>query len=678
MAYMAYTSSKAILEEELSASLLSIADRQALQINSLLKAKVNRAEAMSSLPQIVDLAMGLEKNSINPETARLLVKYQEAFDFVGIFLISPKGEVLFSNREAYQGKSLQSPELRKLEISRLYSSVNTIMEPETSDFTRLEGEDKPVAFIGVPIRKERKVVGVLALEIDNQDIQEVASNYLGLKQTGETVIAGKKGDQVFFTINTRFAANAALQQSVDAQNGQSPILEAVQGKRGSGIGIDYRGVEVLAAWSYIPALRNGMVVKIDVEEAFSPIQDLTQRLILIVGVCVILVTLVTVFVSQSLSRPIVELTKVTEKVAAGDLNQQVHLNDQTEIGRLANAFNQMIGKILAAQEELQEYNQTLEERVADRTKELEAKNRLVEEQRREIQDERNELSVMNEELNQLNEELQANIEKVEKQKKAIQTQNTNILASIQYAKRIQSAILPSPALLSFRLPNSFVLFKPRDIVSGDFYWCLQRNDKIVVAVIDCTGHGVPGAFMSVIGDTLLNQIVNVKGITDPAEILSQMDDGVMKALKKDDTFNQDSMDGAICTIDPMNNTIEYAGARNRLIYTQNGKLNVVQADRMSIGGMWYRNKLEERRFTKHTIKVESPMTCYLFSDGYRDQFGGPNDTKMTMKRFKKTLELIHDKEPKVQKNILNDQFLTWKGHHRQTDDVLVLGFKVGD
>ncbi len=255
----------------------------------------------------------------------------------------------------------------------------------------------------------------------------------------------------------------------------------------------------------------------------------------------------------------------------------------------------------------------------------------------------------------------------------IEKKNKDITSSIEYAKRIQTAILPLEQTISKFLPEHFILFKPRDIVSGDFYWFAEKNGKIIIAAVDCTGHGVPGAFMSMIGYEILNTIVINHGITDPAEILTLQNKYIRTALKQDTTDNQDGMDMALCVISEDRKTVEFAGAKNPLIYIKDNKLYKVKGNRQSIGGYQYKAIAE---FTKHVIEVESPMWFYIFSDGYQDQFGDNPPRKFMAKYFYDLLFKIHKLPMDEQLKMLDETIVKWQNGHSQTDDILVIGFKL--
>lgn len=260
------------------------------------------------------------------------------------------------------------------------------------------------------------------------------------------------------------------------------------------------------------------------------------------------------------------------------------------------------------------------------------------------------------------------------QNEIIEENHRNITDSIRYAEKIQHSILPREESIRKHLPDSFVYFKPKDIVSGDFYWFTTSGDKIIIAAIDCTGHGVPGALMSMLGNSLLNRIVNDLGITEPAEILSELRIGVIASLKKNGTDSANGgMDMALCTIDKNEKVLKYAGAFNPLWFVRNGELQTIRASRMPIGR--YMHKTTEP-FEQHTIDLHDGDVFYIFSDGFQDQFGGPDDRKFSAKRFKALLRDIHDKPLTQQEKLLDNTFSSWIGKQEQIDDIVVIGFKV--
>ncbi|MGF1532550.1 MAG: tetratricopeptide repeat protein [Bernardetiaceae bacterium] len=259
----------------------------------------------------------------------------------------------------------------------------------------------------------------------------------------------------------------------------------------------------------------------------------------------------------------------------------------------------------------------------------------------------------------------------------IEAQRNNILNSIAYAQQIQEAILPRIDRIQAYLPNSFIFFRPRDIVSGDFYWMgdlYQSHQKTILAAVDCTGHGVPGAFMSMIANDLLNYIVNEKQITQPSLILQQMHKEIRRALKQQSGGNRDGMDMSLVCIDWQSRTLHFAGAKNPLIYVQNNQLQQISADRHCIGGD-QREKV--RTFNEHALPFgEQALTFYLFSDGYADQFGGSRSKKFSIRRFRDLLLHIHSQPMPEQATLLQQTLEEWQGSEDQVDDILVMGVRL--
>ncbi|WP_161626097.1 7TM diverse intracellular signaling domain-containing protein [Hugenholtzia roseola] len=290
-----------------------------------------------------------------------------------------------------------------------------------------------------------------------------------------------------------------------------------------------------------------------------------------------------------------------------------------------------------------------------------------------------------EELNLINEELSLNLEQINEQHRLIEQKNQDITDSITYAKRIQEAMLPEKATFERLLPNSMVFFRPRDIVSGDFYFLVETQDAkagkaIVVAAVDCTGHGVPGAFMSLIANDLLHEIVVSKQITEPDQILNLLDSGISKLLRQEETKVQDGMDIALCTLYQEESRLAFAGAKNSLFYVEQGQPKIVKADSKGIGSTIAKEK--NFRYQKHNIPILPNQTFYLYTDGYQDQFGGREGRKFMSKNFKQLLLQIHDLPFETQRQQLENTLNQWvlegigKGAGKQIDDILVIAFRI--
>lgn len=273
-------------------------------------------------------------------------------------------------------------------------------------------------------------------------------------------------------------------------------------------------------------------------------------------------------------------------------------------------------------------------------------------------------------LEYLNQELE---QRVKQRTEELANEKRKILSSINYARRIQDALLPNLQALKEYLPNSFVFHESKDIVSGDFLWYTYIDQQLVIAVVDCTGHGVPGAFMSLIASEALFRIVKSTRITTPDIVLTSLNFIIKKMLRQGGSSIQDGMDMAICSIDFEQNKLEFAGAKRPLIYIKNNELFEIKGDRFPIGGISTRRDV---RYTNHRLHLDSPMSFYLFTDGYYDQFGGALNKKYMAKRFKKLLLNNSTHSFPNQQLKLKHEFHEWKDQQAQTDDVMVLGFEL--
>lgn len=308
-------------------------------------------------------------------------------------------------------------------------------------------------------------------------------------------------------------------------------------------------------------------------------------------------------------------------------------------------------------------------------------NQILEEQKQEIEDKKNSIEEINEELKQQNEEILSQRDEIEAQRNEIQFQKEEIEKahqhteeSIIYAKRIQSAILPPIDYIYELIPDHFILYMPRDIVSGDYYWIKQIHDHLVIVAADCTGHGVPGAFMSMLGISFLNEIVMRREIIHTGEILKEMRKQVKRSLRQTGKSEEakDGMDMAVCVINTKTNMMQYSGAYNSVFIIRNSELIEIKADRMPVGI----HGLEKAEYQDHQFQLSENDIVYLFSDGFQDQFGGPKGKKYLTKRFKAYLLSIHDLTMSSQKQQLEKEINAWKKGYEQTDDILVMGFKI--
>ncbi|MEQ8323905.1 MAG: two-component regulator propeller domain-containing protein [Vicingaceae bacterium] len=275
----------------------------------------------------------------------------------------------------------------------------------------------------------------------------------------------------------------------------------------------------------------------------------------------------------------------------------------------------------------------------------------------------------------LEEKVEKRTAEVVEKNKELASKNKDITDSIRYAERIQRAILPPDTLIRTALPDSFVFYRPKDIVSGDFYWVETAEDLVLFSAIDCTGHGVPGAFMSIVGHNLLDKIVKEENIHKPSEILDHLNTSVSDTLRQTSETDtvKDGMDMALIALNYKELKMEYSGAHNAMYLIRDGELIETKADRFAIGSFI---RGEKRKFTNHVFDLKKGDLIYVFSDGFPDQFGGKDGKKYKYKPFKEFLLSIIDKSMKEQHQMLEEEFINWLGSHSQIDDVIIIGVRV--
>ncbi len=364
------------------------------------------------------------------------------------------------------------------------------------------------------------------------------------------------------------------------------------------------------------------------------IQRIQLQILALILFCIILNILLAITVYRKLSRPIKRLSMSIHEIIKSNFSEKTELYEygsNDEIGALARDFKFMLYNLRA------------------QTKELQITNSELLQQKEEIISQRDNIEIFSKQLVKINDDM---------------------TASINYAKRIQNALLSFEKKMNSALPEHFVLFKPKDIVSGDFYWFAEKGEKVIIALVDCTGHGVPGAFMSMIGNTLLNQIVHDREIHEPHLILNELHKGVWQTLRQEGSEVKDGMDISLCVINQKEKLLSFAGARHPIFIIQNNDFQLVKSDKVSIG------ESPEHEYTPHTFSIDASTTFYIFSDGYTDQFGGAIDKKFSIRQLKELLFSIHAQSMDVQKSVLIQTLQTWQGHYKQTDDILLIGFKI--
>ncbi len=382
--------------------------------------------------------------------------------------------------------------------------------------------------------------------------------------------------------------------------------------------------------------------------------------------------LIAVYTVRTIVRPIQQLKKILLSMGRGVLPTERIRDRNDEIGEMSIALNDLVdGMARTTQFAKQVGSGNFDSHYRPLSKDDTLGAALLK---------------MREDLRENERVLEAKViertEEVVRQKEEIETKNEelevlykHVTDSIRYAKRIQEAILPPDSLVKRVLPNSFVLYKPKDIVSGDFYWIDEKNGKTMFAAVDCTGHGVPGAFMSIVGYNILKHSVNNNNFTTPALILDALNEGVSETLHHghEEFQAKDGMDLSFCTIDYNTMELQYAGAFNPLYIIRDGQLMQTKADKFPIGLFLGE---EKKKFTNHTFKLQKGDVIYIFSDGYADQFGGPNGKKFMANHFRDLLLDVHKHPIEKQKEFLNKTIEEWRGPLDQVDDILVIGVKI--
>jgi serine phosphatase RsbU (regulator of sigma subunit) len=295
------------------------------------------------------------------------------------------------------------------------------------------------------------------------------------------------------------------------------------------------------------------------------------------------------------------------------------------------------------------------------------KNKVLAEQKKEIEEK-------NDVLEQKNQEILTQNEQIVLQKDIIEEKNKSITDSIHYARRIQGAVLPPVQEIQEYFSDSFVLFRPRDIVSGDFYWGAKKGDQVVITAADCTGHGVPGAFMSMLGTAFLNEIVGTMIELDAAKILHELRQNVIISLRQtgQEGENKDGMDISLCIVNRKNSTLQFAGANNPMYMIRNSEIQIIKPDRMPIGI----HANADVPFKNNNIDLKKGDAFYIFSDGIADQFGGPKNKKFKYSTLQYLLLENHEKPFQEQQRLIESAFEEWKGDNEQVDDLLMIGFRV--
>jgi serine phosphatase RsbU (regulator of sigma subunit) len=422
-----------------------------------------------------------------------------------------------------------------------------------------------------------------------------------------------------------------------------PKFDLIKGKNGRGVNVVETTDELLFVTKDKGYLNYEgsdwkLIMSISSKAAFAPLDELRNQLLVVIAGALLVSLILALFVSNIFVKPIIALTKAAEEIGKGKLKTAINLESKDEIGTLARNLHGTTQALIKRIEE----QKILNKRLQDKMNELESQKVDIEEIHKEVKD------------------------------------------SINYSQRIQKSILPDSNELKRVFNDKLLLYRPKDVVSGDFYWFERvrtgRKEHMIIIAADCTGHGVPGAIMSMVGSNQLTNIVYYQNYIEPHKILARLDKAIKFELYRDldeDQPRHDGMEAGVCVVDLDTMEMTYSGAGIPLYFIRDGQIEIYKTPKVTIGRMEGTEKEVEDQFQPMTFHLQEGDRIYLASDGFQDQFGGPSDKRFMNKNFRNLLLVSgQDKTMAEQERKLNQVFDHWKGNSEQTDDVLVLGFEV--
>ncbi|TEB17288.1 Methyl-accepting chemotaxis protein PctC [Pelotomaculum sp. FP] len=486
----------------------------------------------------------------------------------------------------------------------------------------LDASTKKMIFtISRPVKQDGKLIGIAAADILVTDLMQLAEQ----SKTEEADYAFLLDDQQNFLVHPENSIQPkpdVLEKADSVMGGlYLPLVEQIRTENYGIVElVDYDGINRFFVLSPIESTNWTFGVAIPKSQYLKAIDKLwlgfATALVVSLGIGV----LVILFFINTLLKPIVKLKEAVNRYSQKDFSSRSPVLTSDEVGELSRSFNMMADTI-------QEYNRTLQQRVEERTRELHEKN-------------------------------------------------VRIMQSIDYAQRIQSSILPDlEETLGTAAKDYFIIWRPRDIVGGDFYWCKRNGSNLYLAVADCTGHGVPGALMTMTASAILDRITDDAEGFGPAYILQRLNKLLRETLRQDNpgALTNDGLDIGLCLIKPAENKLIYSGARLTLFYCRDPEVFEIKGDRQSVG---YKESKIDYQFTSTEISLAAVTACYLTTDGLFDQNGGESELGFGSKRFKEIIMQNQAKPLSEQKRILNEVLDEFMGEENQRDDITVLGFKI--
>lgn len=635
--------SEQALRSEMIAKLSALADTRAGAIETWFQ---ERRRAVLVLARQPETRRALDRCAAGLDEADDCLAHRRAFQgaletagYADLMLIDAKTAtiVLSVTHPKIIGQSLTAAPYRDSGLAQAVTTVQTLLGPAVSQMTTDPETDQPAVFIAAPVfDAAQRIVGVLAVRLPPGSLSSQATDYAGLGRSGETVIVVPSNGLALVIAPLRHIAGAPYRLSVPLAGTSLslPMLDAALGLSGEGARLDYRGETVIAAWRHLPTLGGGLVVKMDAREVFAPVQNL-RRLLLLVTLGVLLVVAVAAgLVARTISRPIKALTRTAQAVAAGDLDQRAPVGGEDEIGVFAATFNRMVA-------DLQTHYDTIEDKVRQRTEELQ---RETETSRR---------------------------------------LSRQIVESIEYGSRIQRALLPDPALLSDRVVDLAVAWMPRDMVGGDIHWWVPTDDGFLLVVADCTGHGVPGAFMTIIVSTCLNSLRQSPEARDPAWLLAALNTLVKQALQQTHRRRgpDDGLDAVACVVSHRARELRVAGAKLGAFIRRHGldsgdgsgRVEEIRGTGVALG---YARSPAVVHLDTHRLPLEGGLTVILTTDGLIDQVGGERGRPLGRTRFHESVS--ESIRPTAQETVdaMVARLEDWRGARPVLDDRTLVVFRV--
>ncbi len=401
--------------------------------------------------------------------------------------------------------------------------------------------------------------------------------------------------------------------------------------------------------------------------------SLLDRIVKLLGAALLVGGIIIAFFTvRSIVRPVTQLKDMLISMGKGVLPTSKSKVRSDEIGEMAGAMNNLVEALHSTTEFANEVGKGNFESHYKPLSEEDVLGHALLKMRKDLYENEQQLE---RKVIERTEEVVRQKQEIEVKNKELEVLYKHVTDSIRYAKRIQESILPPDTVIKKLLPESFVLFKPKDIVSGDFYWISEKNGNVIFSAVDCTGHGVPGAFMSLVGYNLLKEIIDNMQELNAAHILDRLSAGVRSTLHQfDKSAAKDGMDIALCIINYNTMEMQFAGAFNPAFLIRRSVMQEIKADKILIGYSY--NEDETKNYTNNVIKLEKGDLIYVSTDGFPDQFGGPSGKKFMVKNFRTLLMDIHRFNLSEQKNALENRFEQWKGNLEQIDDICVIGVKI--